>query len=76
MGICKAPGVLFVALGAELTGWHLGQVCIVRAVGTVAGGTILCGGRVQCTGLPEAGDLFMTAETKARLSFGQVTGMR
>ena len=76
MGIDKTFGVLLMALGAELTARLPGQCGMVRAVGVMAGGAILCGRLVQSALPPILGHLAVTAETKGRLALALIAGMR
>ena len=67
--------VLLVAFGAEVTALFLGQGGIIGAVGIVAGGTVLGGGRMQCPIAPVLGHLAVTLQTEGRQAPFQVPGV-
>jgi hypothetical protein len=75
MGLDEFRGALVMALCAKLVNRGYHHEGIVRAMGTMAGGTVLGGGRVQGTIPPILGNLTMTAQTEGRHAFTQIRGM-
>lgn len=76
VGVDKARCALIVTLDAELLDRCRCQAGMIGTVGAMAGGATFGRRRVQGTVPPVLGHFFVAAETKGRLTFFQVPGMR
>lgn len=72
VGLVETRRILVVTVGTELGDRCHGQLGMVGAMSTVAGGAVLGSRRVRGAIPPELGDLAVTAETQGRLSLVQV----
>ena len=75
MGFDKGRGVLFVALGAQLTFRFGGQGGMIRTVRIMTDGAVLGRRLVQGTVPPILGHFAMTAQAKGRHAFAEEAGM-